>query len=106
MRKFGLSGERKIKIMRIKGNFLSEKGNLKPAARTAILANIASNPAILGTAESVNAKCYTLPVEDSEGNVAYINIDLSVSTIHPADRKEPVKKAKAPKEAEVFEIED
>jgi hypothetical protein len=92
--------------MKIKGNFLSEKGNLKPAARTAILANVASNPAILGTAELVNAKCFTLPVEDSEGNVAYINIDLSVSTIHPADRKEPVKKAKAPKEAEVFEIED
>lgn len=92
--------------MTIKGNFLTEKGQLKSAARATILAGIAENPAILGTAEQVNAKCFTLPVVDSEGNTAYVNIDLSVSTIHPADRKVPEKKAKAPKEAEVFEIVD
>jgi hypothetical protein len=92
--------------MKISGNILTEKGNLKPVARKQILEAVAGNPALLGTASAVNAKCFTLPVEDSEGNVAYINIDLSVSTIHPADRKEPVKKAKAPKEVEVFEIEE
>lgn len=92
--------------MTVKGNFLTEKGLLKSQARAVILANIASNPAILGTAEMVNAKCFTLPVQDTEGNTAFVNIDLSVSTIHPADRKEPTKKAKAPKEAEVFEIVD
>lgn len=92
--------------MQIRGNFLTEKGNLKSQARLTILEGIAANPALLGTAEKVSANVYAIQVTDSEGNVAYVNIDLSVSTIHPADRKEPVKKAKAPKEAEVFEIID
>lgn len=92
--------------MQISGNFITEKGNLKPAARTAILANVLSNPAILATAEPVgtNGKVYCIPVSDSEGHTAYINIDVTVSTIHPADRKEPVKKPKVAKEAEAFEI--
>ena len=94
--------------MKVNGNFLTEKGALKTGARTTILANVLANPAILATAEPVDekGKVYTIPVSDSEGNVAYVNIDLSVSTIHPADRKVPEKKAKAPKEAEVFEIID
>jgi hypothetical protein len=41
--------------MTIKGNFLTDKGQLKSAARATILAGIAENPAILGTAEQVNA---------------------------------------------------
>ena len=91
--------------MKINGNVLTEKGNLKPEARKQILATIAGNPAILGTAEKVNDKVFTLPVECEDGAV-YVNIDLSVSTLHPADRKAPEKKAKAPKEVEVFEILD
>lgn len=92
--------------MKINGNVLTEKGNLKPEARKAILANIVANPAILGTAEMVTDKVFTLPVEGEDGIVAFVNIDLSVSTLHPASRKAPEKKAKAPKEAEVFTIED
>jgi hypothetical protein len=91
--------------MKINANVLTEKGNLKPEARKAILANIVANPAILGTASMVTDKVFTLPVECEDGTV-YVNIDLSVSTLHPADRKAPEKKAKAPKEAEVFEILD
>ena len=92
--------------MLLTGNFITSKGNLKSAARTTILAEIAANPALLATAQPVgdNGRVYCITATDSEGNVAYINIDLSVSTVHPSDRKEPVKKAKAPKEAEVFEI--
>ena len=92
--------------MKINGNVLTENGNLKPEARKAILANVVANPAILGTAEMVTDKVFTLPIEGEDGIVAYVNIDLSVSTLHPADRKAPEKKAKAPKEAEVFTIED
>lgn len=92
--------------MKIKGNFTTSKGLLKSQARTVILEKIASNPAILASATPVNKKTYVIPVEDTEGNVAYINIDLSVSTTHPADRKEPTRKASAPKVQEVFEIED
>ena len=90
--------------MNIKGNFLTEKGNLKPAAREVILNSITENPALLGTAVQVTPRVYCIEVSDTEGHVAYVNIDLSVSTIHPSERKEPVKKAKVPKEAEVFEI--
>ena len=92
--------------MKLNGNFLTEKGGLKSAARTTILANIASNLAILGTAEPVGDKhnVYSLPVYDSEGNTAYVNIDLSVSTIHPSERKVPEKKAKETNAAELFEI--
>lgn len=92
--------------MKINGNVLTENGNLKPEARKAILASVVANPAILGTAEMVTDKVFTLPIEGEDGIVAYVNIDLSVSTLHPADRKAPEKKAKAPKEAEVFTIED
>lgn len=90
--------------MNIKGNFLTEKGNLKPAAREVILNTITENPALLGTAAQVSPKIYCIEVNDTEGHTAFINIDLSVSTIHPSERKEPVKKVKAPKETEVFEI--
>lgn len=90
--------------MNIRGNFLTDKGNLKPEARATILAGIAENPAILGTATPISKKVYCIEATDTEGHVAYINIDLSVSTIHPADRKVPTPKAKAPKETETFSI--
>lgn len=92
--------------MTINGNILNEKGNLKPAARTAILEAIAANPALLGTATPVKANVYSLPISDSEGNTVYVNIDLSVSTLYAGDRKEPAKKVKPAAEAEVFELID
>lgn len=99
------TAERKT-FMNIRGNFLTEKGNLKQEARETILAGIAENPALLGTATPVSKKVYCIEATDSEGHVAYVNIDLSVSTIHPGERKVPTPKAKAPKEAEVFTIID
>lgn len=90
--------------MVIRGNFLTDKGNLKEQARQTILAGIAENPALLGTASQVSKKVYCLEVNDSEGHTAYVNIDLSVSSIHPSERKVATPKPKAPKEQETFEI--
>ena len=92
--------------MKLSGNFLTEKGNIKPAARKAILEAVVANPAILGTATLAKGNnVFALEVTDGEGNVAYLNIDLSVSTIYPSDRKVPEKKAPVAKEVETFTIE-
>lgn len=79
--------------MKINGQIFTEKGNIRPDARKQILASVATNPALLGTADHVKDNIYTIPVESGEGTV-YINIDLTVSTIHPSDRKVSVKKTK------------
>ena len=41
-----------------------------------------------------------------KGNVAYVNLDLTVSTVYPADRKVPAKRTaeKVAKEPEHFTI--
>ena len=45
---------------------LNEKGNLKPA----------KHPELFAKAEKVEGKnVYSLPVEDAEGNVFYVNFD-------------------------------
>lgn len=80
--------------MKINGQIFTDKGNIKPEARKQLLASIASNPAILGTAEHVKDNTYTIPVDCGERTV-YVNVDLTISTIHPADRKPATKKSKA-----------
>lgn len=93
--------------MKLSGNILTEKGNLKPAARTQVLEYVSSNPAILGTATLAKGQnVYAIEINDAEGNTAYLNIDLSVSTVYPTDRKVPAKKASVAKEVETFTIED
>lgn len=93
--------------MKLNGNMLTEKGNLKPQARTQVLEFIANNVGILGTATQAKGNnVYSIEVTDSEGNTAYVNIDVSVSTVHPADRKVPAKKAPVAKATETFSIED
>ena len=64
--------------MKINANVLTEKGNLKPEARKAILANIVANPAILGTASMVTDKVFTLPVECEDGTV-YVTIQTDAA---------------------------
>lgn len=92
--------------MTLRGNFLTDKGNFKAKARETILATVAANPAILGTATQVSPRVYTIEVSDTEGNVAYLNLDLSVTTVHPADRKVPEKKPSTKAEPETFVILD
>lgn len=92
--------------MRLSGNILTEKGNLKPAARAQVLDYVKGNPSILGTAQlAKGSNVYVIEICDAEGNTAYLNIDLSVSTVYPTDRKVPAKKALVAHETETFTIE-
>lgn len=92
--------------MRIKNVALTEKGNLKPVVRTEMAKYVAGNPDIFATAEKVEGKnTYFIPVTDADGNVFYINFDVTVTTKHPADRAERKATPKAKVEAETIEIE-
>lgn len=92
--------------MKIKNVALTEKGNLKPVVRTEMAKYVAGNPDIFATAEKVEGKnTYFIPVTDVEGNVFYINFDVTVTTKHPADRAERKATPKAKVEAEAIEIE-
>lgn len=85
---------------------LNEKGNLKPAVRTSVAAHVAKHPELFAKAEKVEGKnAYTLPVEDAEGNVFYINFDVTVSTKPASERAEKKSKAKAPAPIDDVEVE-
>lgn len=75
---------------------LNEKGNLKPAVRTSVAAHVAKHPELFARAEKVEGKnAYTLPVEDANGNIFYINFDVTVSTKPASERAEKKSKPKA-----------
>lgn len=85
---------------------LNEKGNLKPAVRKSVAAHVAKHPELFAKAEKVEGKnVYTLPVEDAEGNVFYVNFDVTVSTKPASERAEKKAKAKAPVASEDVEVE-
>lgn len=77
-------------------NALTEKGQLKPAVRATVAAFIASHPEKFAEAEKVEGKnVYVLPVTDADGNVFYVNFDVTVSTKAGFDRAERKSKPKA-----------
>ena len=83
--------------MRMKNTVaLTEKGQVKPAVRTQLADYVAKHAdTIFAKAEKVDGKnAYFIPVEDADGNVIYINFDVTVSTKAPFDRAE---KKRAPK---------
>ena len=67
----------------------NENGNLKSNVRAQLYAFVAAHKdAILIKAEKVEGKnIYYLPIEDANGNIVYINFDVSVSSTHPANRR-------------------
>ena len=95
-------------MTKIRATITTEKGNLKPLARAAI-AERAINDFVSPEFEQVvdaNGKTvFVRSFEDSEGNVAYAVLALTVTMTHPSE-KEPAKKStKAKVEAEpiIFE---
>ena len=82
--------------MRIKSVALTEKGQVKPAARKAIVNHIAKNPNLFAHATRVGDKgVFTMEVTDANGNVIFVNFDVTVSTKAAADRAERKPRAKA-----------
>ena len=92
--------------MRIKNVALTDKGNLKPAVRTELAKYVASNPDIFASAEKVDGKnTYFVTATDLDGNVIYINFDVTISTKSPYDRAERKATSKPKAEVEAIEIE-
>ena len=86
-------------MMRVNGTVLSDKGMVKPAARASIAAHVDANRGIFANAVKVDGKnVYYVEVMDADGNIIYINFDVSVSHKAPYDRAEKKAKTKAQKE--------
>lgn len=67
---------------------INETGNLKATVRTQLFEYVAEHKdTILSKAEKVeNKNIYFVPVEDENGNIIYINFDVTVSLISPYKR--------------------
>ena len=91
--------------MKVNGTVISEKGMVKPAARASIAAHVADNRGIFANAIKVDGKnVYYVEVMDADGNIIYINFDVSVSYKAPYDRAEKKAKPKAQKETVDFDL--
>jgi len=100
--------ERKCTMTKIKASIVTEKGNLKPIARTAIAERTINDfvsPEFEVTTDANGKTVFVRSFEDADGNKVYAVLNLTVSMIHPSE-KEPAKKAvkaKAEVEPIVFE---
>ena len=82
--------------MRIKTVAFTEKGQVRPAVRKAIVNHIAANPSVFAGAQRVGDKgVFTMEVQDANGDIFFVNFDVTVSTKAAADRAERKPRAKA-----------
>lgn len=82
--------------MRIKTVAFTEKGQVRPAVRKAIVNHIAANPSVFADAQRVGDKgVFTMEVQDANGDIFFVNFDVTVSTKAAADRAERKPRAKA-----------
>lgn len=93
--------------MKIKSIALTEKGVVKTAVRKALADYVAKNQAsVFANARKVEDKSiYYIEVEDANGNVVYINFDVTVSTKAPFERAERKPRAKTDKGNSTVEVE-
>lgn len=93
--------------MKIKSIALTEKGVVKTAVRKALADHVAKNQGVVfANARKVEDKSiYYIEVEDANGNVVYINFDVTVSTKAPFERAERKPRAKAEKGNSTVEVE-
>lgn len=83
---------------------VNEKGNVKAEARKAIVAYVDTHRNVFADAIRNDNGTYSVAVTDSNGNVVYINFDITVSTKNAGERAEKKSTRKA-KEVETFDIE-
>ena len=86
---------------------LTDKGNIKNDVRKAIAGYVAKHQdTIFAKAEKVADKnVYFVEVHDADGNIIYVNFDVTVSTKAPFDRAERKPRAKADKGDSTIEVE-
>lgn len=90
--------------MRMTNVIVNEKGNVKAEARKAIVAYVDTHRNVFADAIRNDNGTYSVAVTDSNGNVVYINFDITVSTKNAGERAEKKSTRKA-KEVETFDIE-
>ena len=83
---------------------VNEKGNVKAEARKAIVAYVDTHHNVFADAIRNDNGTYSVAVTDSNGNVVYINFDITVSTKNAGERAEK-KSTRKVKEVETFDIE-
>ena len=92
--------------MRMTNVVVNEKGNVKAEARKALVAYVEAHRDVFASAVKNDNGTYSVAVEDSAGNVVYVNFEVTVSTKNAADRAER-KNSRKPKAApEAFDVED
>ena len=83
-------------MIRIKTNALTEKGQVRPAVRQAIVEKIANDRNLFASAVRVDNKGqFYIEVADSNNNIIYVNFEITVSANCIADRAPKARKPKA-----------
>lgn len=91
--------------MKIKSVAFTEKGQIRPAVRKAVIEHIAANPAVFAEAVRVGDKgVFTVEVADSNGDIFFVNFDVTVSNKAAADRAERKPRVKAAASGESIDI--
>lgn len=81
--------------MVLNGNALTEKGMVKAGARKALTEFVNANREVFANAVRNDNGTYSLAVNDSEGNVVFVNFEVTVSTMNAGDRAKRKSKSRA-----------
>lgn len=83
-------------MMKIKAIAFTEKGQVRPAVRNAIVEKVASDRNIFAQAVRVDNKGqFYVEVQDANGSVVYVNFEVTVSGNCIANRAPKTRKPKA-----------
>ena len=91
-------------MMKINGNILTETGLVKTQARKTLATYVANNRNIFEKATLNENGTYSIQVQDSNGNVAYINFEVTISTLNANDRAKRKSRAKKEVATDSYEI--
>lgn len=92
-------------MIKLNGSMFTEKGAVAPKARAAIVDYVNAHQEVLAQATPVKGG-FVVEVQDSNGNVAYVNLAMSVSAVSLENHAPKARKPRAKATAEDFTIED
>ena len=81
-------------MIKLNGNVLTEKGQVKANARKTLVDYVAKHPEVFCESERNDNGTYSIEVNDSEQNVIYVNFEITVSTMNAGDRAKRKSKSK------------
>lgn len=81
--------------MKIKTNALTEKGNIRPTVRTALIRELSNNRNLFEKAIQVdNRGQFFIEFEDESGTKLYLNFEVTLSTTSIADKPRKLRKVR------------